>query len=122
MNPLQKRAGLASASSQDSHEVTPGGRAAAQLDSSTLLPAPADPTTTVSRWPAPAVSRSCSTNLVTSVAGSVVGRNFVSANRSCEAIAVVALFATTCLHLSTVPKAAARTATTLIWGCSTIAG
>ena len=40
--------------SQDSQDVVPGGRAAAQLDSSTLLPAPADPTTTVSRWPAPA--------------------------------------------------------------------
>ena len=44
-------------------------------------PAPADPTTTVSRWPAPAVSRSCSTDRVTSVAGSVVGRNFVSGIR-----------------------------------------
>src|SRR6516162_11774231 len=49
INPVQKRTGLTSALSQDSQEVTPGGRAAAQLDSSTLLPAPADPTTTVRR-------------------------------------------------------------------------
>ena len=81
MNPAQNRTGLASALSQDSQDVVPAGRAAAQLDSSTLLPAPADPTTTVSRWPAPAVSRSCSAGLATSVAGSVVGRNFASANR-----------------------------------------
>jgi hypothetical protein len=53
MNPVQKRTGLASASSQDSQDVTAPVRAAAQLDSSTLLPAPADPTTTVSRWAAP---------------------------------------------------------------------
>src|SRR5438046_1596775 len=72
MKPAQKRTGSASASSQDSQTVTPGGRAAAQLDSSTLLPEPADPTTIASRWPAPAVSRSCSADLVTSVAGSVV--------------------------------------------------
>jgi NADPH:quinone reductase-like Zn-dependent oxidoreductase len=76
------RTGLASALSQDSQDVTPGGRAAVQLDSSTLLPAPADPTTTVSRCPAPEFSRSCSTGLVTSVAGNVVGRNFASANRA----------------------------------------
>ena len=81
INPVQKRTGSASASSHDSQDVTPGGLAAAQLDSSTLLPAPADPTTTVRRLAAPAVSRSCSTDLVTSVEGSVVGRNFVSANR-----------------------------------------
>jgi hypothetical protein len=81
MNPVQKRTGLASALSHDSQEVTPGGRVAVQLDSSTLLPAPADPTTMVSRWPAPAVSWSRSTDLVTSVAGSVAGRNFASANR-----------------------------------------
>ncbi len=49
--------------------------------SSTLLPAPADPTTTVSRLPAPAFSRSSNADLVTSVVCSVVGRNFVSANR-----------------------------------------
>jgi hypothetical protein len=97
MNPAQKRTGLASAPSHDSQDVTPGARVAAQLDSSTLLPAPADPTTTVSRWSAAAVSRSCSTDLVTSVAGSVVGRNFVSANRGREATAVVVLSATTCL-------------------------
>ena len=86
MKPTQKRTGSVSASSHDSQEVTLGGLAAAQLDSSTLLPAPADPTTMVRRWPAPAASRSCSSDLVTSVVGSVVGRNFVSANRGlCEA-------------------------------------
>src|SRR6185295_9663821 len=73
--------GSVSARSQDSQEVTPGGRAAAQSASSTLLPAPADPTTTVSRWPDPATSRSCSTSLEMSVSGSAGGRNFVSANR-----------------------------------------
>src|SRR5499427_4986307 len=82
MKAVQKRTGSASALSQDSQEVTPGGRAAAQLDSSTLLPAPADPTTTVRRWLAPAVSWSCNTGLVTSVAGNVVGRNLVRANRT----------------------------------------
>ena len=81
-NPAQNRTGLASASSHDSQAVTSGGRAAAQLDSSTLLPAPADPTTTVSRCSAPAVSRRCSADLATSVAGGVGGRNFVSANRA----------------------------------------
>ena len=79
MKPDQNRTGSASALSQDSQEVTPGGLVAAQLDSSTLLPDPAEPTTTVRRLPAPAVSRSCSTDLVTSVLGSVVGRNLVSA-------------------------------------------
>jgi hypothetical protein len=81
MNPAQNRAGSASASSHDSHAVAAGCRAAAQLDKSTLLPAPADPTTTVRRLPAPAVSRPCSAGLASSVAGSVVGRNFASANR-----------------------------------------
>jgi len=71
-----------SASSHDSQEVVPGGRAAAQLDRSTLLPAPAGPTTTVRRWPAPADSRSSSTDLVTSVVGRVVGRNFIRAKRA----------------------------------------
>ena len=79
MKPDQNRTGSASALSQDSQEVTPGGLVAAQLDSSTLLPDPAEPTTTVRRLPAPAVSRSCSRDLVTSVLGSVVGRNLVSA-------------------------------------------
>ena len=82
MKPTQKRTGSASAFSHDSQEVRPGGLVAAQLDSSTLLPAPADPTTTVSRLPAPAVSRSCRSGLVTSVPGSVVGRNFASAKRA----------------------------------------
>jgi hypothetical protein len=81
MNPAQNRTGSASALSHDSHNVTAACRAAAQLDRSTLLPAPADPTTTVRRWLAPAVSRSCSADLASSVAGSVVGRNFVGANR-----------------------------------------
>ena len=49
MKPAQNRTGLASARSQDTQAVVPGGRAAAQSASSTLLPAPADPTTTVSR-------------------------------------------------------------------------
>src|SRR5947207_12577817 len=78
--PAQNRPGSASALSQDNQDVTPGDRAAAQSASSTLLPAPADPTTVVSRWPAPAVSRSCSADLGTSVAGSGGGRNFVAAN------------------------------------------
>ena len=82
MKPLQKRTGLTSALSQDSQEVAPGGLAAAQFDSSTLLPVPADPTTTVRRWPAPAVSRSCSTDLATRVGGSVVGRNLLKVNRA----------------------------------------
>src|SRR5690242_21817580 len=82
MNPVQNRTGLASASSHDSQDVTPGGRPAAQLDSSTLLPAPADPSTTVSRWPAPAVSRSCSAGLATSMTGRPGGRNFPRANRA----------------------------------------
>jgi len=55
---------------------------AAQLDNSTLFPAPADPTTTVRRLPAPAVSRPNNAGLASSVLGSVVGRNFASANRA----------------------------------------
>ena len=81
-NPAQNRSGSWSARSQDNQEVTPGGRAAAQSASSTLLPAPADPTTTVSRWPAPAASRRCSAGRDISVAGSPGGRNFASANRA----------------------------------------
>src|SRR4029077_1507995 len=45
MKPVQKRTGSASASSHDNQAVVSAGRVAAQLDSSTLLPAPADPTT-----------------------------------------------------------------------------
>src|SRR5438034_7253636 len=82
MNPAQKRTGSASASSHESQDVTPPSRVAAQLDNSTLLPAPADPTTTVRRWLAPASSRPSSVGLVSSVVGSVVGRNFASANRA----------------------------------------
>src|SRR5215472_9635384 len=85
MNPAQNRTGSASALSQDSHDVTPGDLASAQFDSNTLLPAPADPATTVSRWPAPAVSRSINAGLVTRVVGSIVGRNFASANRRLHA-------------------------------------
>ena len=81
MNPAQNRTGSASARSHDNQDVMPGGRAAAQSASSTVLPAPADPTTTVSRRPDPAASRSCSTDLVISVAGNAGGRNFASANR-----------------------------------------
>jgi hypothetical protein len=81
MNPAQNRTGSASALSQDSHDVTAGDLASTQLDSSTLLPAPADPTTTVSRCPAPAISRSINAGRLTKVVGSVVGRNFARANR-----------------------------------------
>src|SRR5580693_1709759 len=80
MKPVQNRTGFTSASSHDSHDVAPSCRAAAQLDRSTLLPAPADPTTTVSRFPAPASSRPYSADLARRVAGSVVGRNFASGN------------------------------------------
>ena len=82
MKPAQKRSGFASDSSHDSQEVAPGDRAAAQLDSRTLLPAPADPTTTVRRRSAPAISWSCRADLGTSVAGNCGGRNFVAANRA----------------------------------------
>lgn len=82
MNPVQKRTGSASASSHESQDVAPRSRVAAQLDKSTLLPAPADPTTTVRRWLAPASSRPSNAGLVSNVVGSVVGRNFVSANRA----------------------------------------
>src|SRR5215831_2704379 len=81
MNPAQNRTGSASALSQDSHDVTPGDLASAQFDSNTLLPAPADPTTTVSRRSAPAISRSTNADRVTNVVGNVVGRNFARANR-----------------------------------------
>jgi hypothetical protein len=80
MNAVQNRTASASALSHDNQDVMPGRRAAAQSASSTLLPAPADPTTVVSRWPAPAVSRSCSADLETSVAGNGGERNFVAAN------------------------------------------
>src|SRR4029077_6153965 len=80
MNAVQNRTASASALSHDNQDVMPGGRAAAQSASSTLLPAPADPPTVVSPWPAPAVSRPCSADLETSVAGSGGGRNFVAAN------------------------------------------
>jgi hypothetical protein len=80
MNAVQNRTASASALSHDNQDVMPGSRAAAQSASSTLLPAPADPTTAVSRCPRPAVSRSCSADLATSVAGSGGGRNFVAAN------------------------------------------
>src|SRR5215467_11427862 len=81
-NPVQNRIGSASAPSQDSQEVSPGGLAAAQSASSTLLPAPAAPTTAVRRWAVPAVSRSCNAGRVISVAGSAGGRNFIRANRT----------------------------------------
>ena len=84
MEPAQKRTGSASAPSQDSQDVTSGALTSDQLDSSTLLPAPADPTTTVRRLPAPSVSRSCGADLVTRVPGSVIGRNFVGANRASQ--------------------------------------
>ena len=86
MNPVQNRTGSASASSHESQDVAPRSRVAAQLDKSTLLPAPADPTTTVRRWLAPASSRPSNVGLVSSVVGSVVGRNFVSANRAVRGV------------------------------------
>src|SRR5258708_1395237 len=67
MKPVQNRTGSRSAGSQDSHDVAPGGRALAQLDNTTLLPAPADPTTTCTRLPPPAVSRSRSAGPLTPV-------------------------------------------------------
>jgi hypothetical protein len=79
MNADQNRTGSASARLHASQEVVPGGLVAAQLDSSTLLPDPAEPTTMVSRLAAPEVSRSCSAGLTIRVFGSVVRRNFVSA-------------------------------------------
>ena len=82
MNAAQNRTGSASAASHDSQKVSPPDRAAAQLDSRTILPAPADPATRVSRWPAPVVSRSWRAGRATSVLGSVVGRNFAIANRA----------------------------------------
>src|SRR5262249_30237237 len=81
MNPAQSRTGSASAPSQDSQDVSPAGRAAAQYASSTLLPAPAGPTTTVRRAPAPAVSRARSPGRLTSVAGNAGGRSFAVAIR-----------------------------------------
>ena len=80
MNPVKNRTGSLSAPSQDSQAVIPGGRDAAQSASIMLLPAPADPTATVSRWPAPAVSRSRSAGLVTRVPGSGGGLNFANGN------------------------------------------
>src|SRR5450755_2292275 len=101
MKAVQNRTGSASASSQDSHDVTPASRAAAQLDKSTLLPAPADPTTTVRRLPVPASSRPCRADLVSNVVGRVVGRNFAAANRA------PFLFATRCAATCpTVPSVA----------------
>jgi hypothetical protein len=100
MNPVQNRTGPESPLSHDSQDVTPGDLAAAQLESSTLLPVPAGPTTRVSRLPAPAVSRSSSAGLLTIVVGSVAGRNFASGNCAarealCLSVAIVALSVTT---------------------------
>src|SRR5262249_24870817 len=82
MNPFQNRTGSASARSPDSQNVSPGGRAAAQSASSTLLPAPADPTTTVRRCSAPVASRRCSAGLLTSVGGKVRRRTFGTPKRA----------------------------------------
>ena len=79
--PEPDRVSVGRVAGQPGSESCAGG-AAAQPDSSTLLPAPADPATRVSRWPAPAVSRSCRADLVTSVAGSGAGWNFAAANRA----------------------------------------
>src|SRR5690348_2385232 len=108
MNPVQKRTGSESASSHESQDVTPPCRVAAQLDKSTLLPAPADPTTTVRRWLAPASSCPSSVGLVSSVVGSVVGRNFAIANRaSCgtRSVTVAALRHPRGLRSSFTPQA-----------------
>src|ERR1700760_1777696 len=80
MKAAQNRAASASALSHDNQDVRPGGRPAAQSASSTLLPAPAEPTTAVRCWLIPVVSASCRAGLVRSVSGSVGGRNFVAAN------------------------------------------
>ncbi len=69
----QNRTGSASDLSHDNQYVAQAGRAAAQSASRTLFPAPADPTTTVSRRLAPAVSRSCKAGRGTSMAGSLGG-------------------------------------------------
>ena len=82
MNPVKNRTGSASPLSHDSQDVTPGDRAAVQFDSSTLLPAPADPTTIVRRRPAPALSLSSSRDRSTRAVGSVVGLNLAGANRA----------------------------------------
>ena len=86
MNPAQNRTGSASAPSHDSHAVSPAGRPAAQSASTTLLPAPADPTTTVSRCPAPPDNRPASTPRDTSVDGNTAGRNFITANRAVSVV------------------------------------
>src|SRR5690349_22750237 len=86
MNPAQNRTGSASAPSQASHAVDPAGRPAAHAASSTLFPAPADPTTTVSRFPAPADNRPPSTPRGTSVDGKPAGPKITTANRAVSAI------------------------------------
>src|SRR5437763_3575618 len=82
MNPAQNRTGSASAPSQPSHAVDPAGRPAAQSASSTLFPAPADPTTTVSRSPAPPVSRPANTPRDPNVHGNPAARKLATANRA----------------------------------------
>src|SRR5437667_10278688 len=82
MNPAQNRTGSASAPSQPSHAVDPAGRPAAQSASSTLFPAPADPTTTVSRSPPPPASRPPNPPPDTNVAGNPAARNSATANRA----------------------------------------
>jgi hypothetical protein len=89
----RSRPGQASASSHESQDVSPSSRLSAQLDTSPRLPAPAEPTTAVSRWLAPASSRANSAGLVSSVAGSVVARNSVCASRpacGCPAVPLAA--------------------------------
>ena len=108
MKPVQKRRGSASAGSHDSHAVLPGARAAAQLDSRTLLPVPAVPVTMVSRRPAPAVSRSCKADLVTSVTGSACGRNFARANRMRGRISSCAARLSAVLPIQILPHLPAR--------------
>jgi hypothetical protein len=103
--------------------LTLGGTvsADAQLDSSTLLPAPAGPTTTVSRLPAPTVSRSCSCGLLTSVSGNVVGRNFASTNRAaCNVRFPVTLSATTALPQDSLHHKASSSRALVVAVCAQI--
>src|SRR5690242_2501667 len=79
-NPAQNRRESASDSSHESQEVRLGSLRCAQLDNRTLLPAPAEPTTTVNRSEDPADTRSHSDERGTNVDGRVVGRNLASAN------------------------------------------
>jgi hypothetical protein len=66
------RASSASTGSGTNSEL---GRVAAERRHGHCVPAPAEPTTSVSCLPVPEVNLSCSTDLVTSVPGSIGTRN-----------------------------------------------